>query len=288
MLKHVLNWQFTAGSIGLIERDILPTKYQTRFGPEQPSFKPVLAVIEEVCGILEQCDQIHLLYLTLLSDEPNPGSMELLLKPIMRLRNIQQTEVKVLSMDDSNYVEWQLKPSYGFHMAKVMALPEGAKTPEYVPVEIEEKDENEGIFEMVYAHVNHDCINEGPSVSHYYADSLTDSYLSPDDWAPRTGQGFMADITRLYGAEMLPQMIRLSRDADARAWGHSYGDDLDFGEELDQLSSESSSESSSGSSSGSDPEWETEEDDDDDNDDSPDDSSSDEDIQWHLPMALRS
>ena len=155
MLPYVQRIFLSAGAgaqegSGIRESDIVPCKSQTRLGPERPGFRSLLSVVEEVCGVLRMCRKIHLLRVSLRSVERTPGSMEMVLAPIRKLRTIGRTHLTVYSMQKDRWVDWNLKGSYGRYLNRVMALPEGTEAPRYVGDEREPGQSEDGIFDMIW------------------------------------------------------------------------------------------------------------------------------------------
>jgi hypothetical protein len=140
-LKYARNWELRiAPETGILESDIA-------------GYMNLLDAVAEVCKFLSQCQQIHQLRVKIKIDEPEPFGTELLLGPILKLRNIRQTYFDVSSTIEASERDWQawhLKRSYGCYMSRVMALPEGTDAGGYTNVD---EDENEkktrGIFEYV-------------------------------------------------------------------------------------------------------------------------------------------
>jgi hypothetical protein len=134
---------------GLREFDIVPTKRQTTLGPERPSFQPLLSKVEGVCGLLKKCKNIHLLRLSIRSIEKTPGSIEMVMDPIRKLRGIKKTHAVVFAMQEDKWVDWNLKGSYGRYMSRILEMPKGGVAPKYVGDEKEPDQSEDDIFDMI-------------------------------------------------------------------------------------------------------------------------------------------
>jgi hypothetical protein len=134
---------------GIREYDIMPVKGQTVSGPERPTYRSLVEVVQQLCGMLQKCHQIHLLRVSLRSIERTPGSIEKVMDPIRNLRGIKHTIPVVFSMRHGRWIDWNLKGSYGRYMNKIMAMPHGAAAPKYVGDEQEPNQDERNIFDMV-------------------------------------------------------------------------------------------------------------------------------------------
>jgi hypothetical protein len=134
VLKHIRIMVLSLSSPWVKGTDIVPTKKQRLSGLERPSFRPLLEVVTEICDILKQFLHIRLLQLSIRVFDKSPDNIELLLKPILKLRNIIEVKPAVFSKrdGDEDWIDWTLKMSYQRWMNHVMALPEGAEVPEFV------------------------------------------------------------------------------------------------------------------------------------------------------------
>ncbi|KUJ23755.1 uncharacterized protein LY89DRAFT_1956 [Mollisia scopiformis] len=139
------------GGGGIREYDILPWKRQTRPGPERPSFVPLLKVIDNICDLLGNCRQLHMLRISIRSIEKIPGSIELVLHPFRQLRRVKKTSVVCMGIQDDMWVDWNLKGSYGRYLDKILGMPDGAKAPKYVGDKKEPKQNDKEIFDMIGA-----------------------------------------------------------------------------------------------------------------------------------------
>jgi hypothetical protein len=163
MLKLVRNWQLHVGTEiahNITKLDIEPTK------PEGKFLKHLSTALDEALTILKQCQQVHRLKVEIELRESFPENTELLLRPIIALRNIRHTEVRVhgSSLFGQNY--WWLKESYGRYMALVMALPEGAEIPEYTcdsDAEEEDADHRAVIVGIFDTYVRSPSVSESSS-----------------------------------------------------------------------------------------------------------------------------
>lgn len=135
--------------VGLTESDIVPSKKQTRCGPERPMFAPLVSVVEEVCGMLQRCYSIHRLRLSVRSIEKTPGSIEKVMDPIKQLREIKSAIPTIYSMQDGNWVDWTLKGSYGRYLNRILSMPLGCEAPKYVDDEKEPNQSEDNIFDKV-------------------------------------------------------------------------------------------------------------------------------------------
>lgn len=54
--------------------------------------------MDNVCELLKQCRQLHVLKVTLRSMDDTPGSMEMLLDPLQNLRGVKSTKSLVLGV----------------------------------------------------------------------------------------------------------------------------------------------------------------------------------------------
>lgn len=134
---------------GIREYDIVPANSQTVSGPERPTYKGLVKVVEEVCEKLKECHQIHILRVSVRSIEKTPGKIEKVMDPIRKLRGIKQTNTVVFAMQEDRWVDWNLKGSYGRYLNRIMAMPEGTKAPKYVGDEKEPNQSEKNIFDMV-------------------------------------------------------------------------------------------------------------------------------------------
>jgi hypothetical protein len=134
VLKHIRIIVLSLSAPWVKGTDIVPTKRQRLCGPERPSFRPLLEVVTEICDILKQFLHIRLLQLSIRIFDKKPDNIELLLEPILKLRNIIEVKPAVFSKrdGDEDWVDWTLKMSYQRWMNRVMALLEGAVVPGYV------------------------------------------------------------------------------------------------------------------------------------------------------------
>jgi hypothetical protein len=150
MLRHMQLIHLQVGTHGGIrECDIVPTKRQTVSGPERPTYRSLVEVVGEICEKLKECHQIHVLRVSIRSIEKTPGSVERVMDPIRSLRRIKQTNTVVFAMQEDQWVDWNMKGSYGRYMNKIMAMPEGTVAPRYVGDEKEPNQNEKKIFDMV-------------------------------------------------------------------------------------------------------------------------------------------
>lgn len=109
MIRHLQNVALNIGTQGgLREFDIVPAKRQTTLGPERPTFRPLLNKVEEVCRVLKECKNIHVLRLSIRSVEKMPGNIEQVLDPVRKLRGIKRTHPVVYAMQEDQWVDWKL------------------------------------------------------------------------------------------------------------------------------------------------------------------------------------
>lgn len=134
-LQYVQNWSLMIGSISPV--------WESDLGVTNP--KCLLDVTKQACNVLRQCRQIHSLYIEIVGEDEHPDGIKDLLDMIMELRNIRKATVVARN---ESMRGWYLRPQYARYMARVMALPEGAKAPKYVRVEDEfgRGVDREGIF----------------------------------------------------------------------------------------------------------------------------------------------
>jgi hypothetical protein len=94
------------GTIGGVkEHDILPWKGQRLFGPERPSFCPLVTVMKLVVEMLGECTQLNRLTVDIGSGERRSGSVELLLGDLRRLRGVTRADVIAYSIkEELNWV----------------------------------------------------------------------------------------------------------------------------------------------------------------------------------------
>ena len=76
----------------------MPTFGQLCFGPERPTFKSLSAALEEECDIIRQSDQVHQLYIFPRTTENTSSTLEFLLEPVTRLRNIREIYVNAVTV----------------------------------------------------------------------------------------------------------------------------------------------------------------------------------------------
>ena len=150
ILRHMQWTHLQIGTQGGIrECDIVPHKRQTVLGPERPTYKNLVGIVEQMCDIFKVCHQIHCLRISVRSIEKTPGSIEKVMDPIQRLRGIKKSCPVVFAMQEDHWVDWNLKGSYGRYLNEIMALPEGTDIPKYVGDEKEPKQNDKNIFDMV-------------------------------------------------------------------------------------------------------------------------------------------
>lgn len=173
-LRRIQKLHLSIGSLhGIREFDINPTTNQRVAGPERPSFRPLVKTIEEACVIINGCDSIHLLRVSIRSLQKQPGDTELVMAPILALRGIRQTKATIFSLHTDLWVDWNLRPSYGNYMSQVMALPEGAVAPKYV----EDPEEDIEAVGRIFALVGGRYLGEGK----FAFDSDEENEIDDDD-----------------------------------------------------------------------------------------------------------
>ncbi|KAH8598338.1 hypothetical protein B0O99DRAFT_684373 [Bisporella sp. PMI_857] len=149
MIKHLQSLSLYVGTIGgITEYDIVPTKRQTISGPERPSYIPLLKAVNQACQLLEGCLSIHQLKVVVAAMSKNPGSIEMVMDPIGKLRGVKKCVIGIYSMQPDQWLDWELKKSYRVYMAQIMGMPKGAIAPSYIPDENNGQTEK-GIFELV-------------------------------------------------------------------------------------------------------------------------------------------
>jgi len=150
MTRYLQNVVLNIGTlVGLTESDIVPSKKQTRCGPERPTFAPLVSVVEEVCEMLQRCYSVHRLRLSVRSIEKTPGSIEKVMNPIRQLREIKRTNPTIYSMKDDNWVDWNLKGSYGRYLNRILGMPSGCEAPKYVGDEKDPNQSEDNIFDKI-------------------------------------------------------------------------------------------------------------------------------------------
>lgn len=157
MLKHFRHWQIRieestdfedttiSEALFISETNIVPRV------PQSPARKRngLLATMEKACDILKQSHQIHKLAVEVICDhqEHPPPSVEKLLDPFKRLRNIRMTSFYVISCGEYTILPRTLVgPSYERYMSRIMALPEGTAAPEPSDEDIVEDDNSTALF----------------------------------------------------------------------------------------------------------------------------------------------
>jgi hypothetical protein len=161
MLKYVRNWELSiAPETGVMESDIVPTE------PKYVGYKYLLDALEEACKFLSRCQQIHQLRVKIRVKAPRPFSTELVLGPILKLRNIRKTYFDVGSTDeffwDRYWQAWRLKHSCGLYMSRIMALPEGTAADEY---NNGDEDDDEKRWKGLFEYIEYDLPEDDSSIS---------------------------------------------------------------------------------------------------------------------------
>lgn len=152
MIPHMQNVHVTVGGFkGLRESDIVGFEHQSVYGPERPTYVPLMMLVHEVCALLRSCHQLHMLRISIRSIEDTPGSIEIVMDPIRKLRRIKRTRMVVWSMQEDRWVDWNLRGSYGRYVDRILALPESVEAPTYVGDEKEPNISEDSIFDIIGA-----------------------------------------------------------------------------------------------------------------------------------------
>jgi hypothetical protein len=135
MLKYVRKWKLDiAPEKGIKENDIVPPLAKDQDPEEWIELdKYLLDVLAKALEVLSHCHQIHRLCVKITVNEDTPNSTELVLNPIIALRNIRSTKFEVNNEDWYGHRPqwWRLRRSYGRHISRTMALPKGADGEDY-------------------------------------------------------------------------------------------------------------------------------------------------------------
>jgi hypothetical protein len=211
------------GILAINEFDIVPAQFQTLSGPQRPAFRSLLDVVEETCALLNGCVRLLSMNVTLMSNDDVPGSVDLVLAHLLRLRGIPNSNFLVGTHPYTGCRGWSLKPGYLKHLSSAVALPAGAATPkftvtkekfervnplyqgEYSDEEGDEYDDeytDDGIYEDM-AYQWHEEQDEPALDSEYWNPS---HYSNPfvdddDDWA---GDGVRIKMPDVHDAGYFP------------------------------------------------------------------------------------
>ena len=136
MIRHLQKVTILVGAkAGISEIDIVPTTDQSLQGPERPSFRTVLHMVQEACKLLSECDRIHIFHFIAYTNERTPGSLDQIIEPVTQLRDIQISDYDICPLVPTRRNTFQLKDSYVDYLDLVLAMPKGTKTPKYRPYE---------------------------------------------------------------------------------------------------------------------------------------------------------
>ena len=146
MLRHLQNVSVEIGvHAGINEVDVVPTTGQTLSGPQRPTFHTVIDRSEEAFRLLNNCDKIHRLVVSVFCNELDPMSVEKALEPITRLRGVRYSVCGIYPSRPTMTGAYRFKDSYVVYLRKIMSMPASAKAPMYAPYKSEGQKEN-GIY----------------------------------------------------------------------------------------------------------------------------------------------
>jgi hypothetical protein len=215
MLRYVRKWQFVIGlGEGIYENDIMVV------GPPRPNeatCKSLLDTIEDACTFLNQCHQVRELLVAIQSNEPGPGNITRILNQIIELRNLRHSVFDVYSEYEDGNLRWNLKDSYGKHMCRTMALPEGAEAPEYIPdVEEVEGTEDEKDDEAIEEYTSDDDEDEESKdiFEYHHRDFFSDGYET-------SGSGDGDDSLYAFRYKQWTSRIRRARRIRYNEYGYA-------------------------------------------------------------------